>query len=58
MAARGYGAARRWTAVGVLVAALLALPAVIRQLPASDSAVSAAELRTKALATEFLGFSG
>jgi outer membrane lipoprotein-sorting protein len=58
MAARGYGAARRWTAVGVLVAALLALPAVIRLLPASDSAVSAAELRTRALATEFLGFSG
>ena len=58
MAARGYGAARRWTAVGVLVAALLALPAVIGALPASDSAVSAGDLRARALASEALSFSG
>jgi len=52
------GRAARWAAVAALVAVLLALPAVIRLLPASDAAVSAAELRTRALATETLGFSG
>ena len=58
MAARGHGAARRWAAVGALVAALLALPAVLRVLPVSDAAVSAADLRTRVLATESLAFSG
>ncbi|TFV89413.1 transcriptional regulator [Blastococcus sp. CT_GayMR16] len=58
MRARGHGAARRWAAVGVLIAALLALPAVIRTLPASDADVPAAELRARALASESLGFSG
>jgi outer membrane lipoprotein-sorting protein len=37
---------------------LLALPAVLRLLPASDAAVPAAELRTRALASASLGFSG
>ena len=58
MAARGHGAARRWVAVGVLIAALVALPAVIRALPASDAAVPAAELRARVLATGSVGFSG
>ena len=56
--ARRYGAGRRWAAVGALVVALLALPPLIRLLPASDADVSAAELRGRALATEALGFSG
>jgi outer membrane lipoprotein-sorting protein len=58
MRARGHGAARRWVAVGALIAALLALPAVIGALRVSDAAVSAAELRSRALATDSLGFSG
>jgi outer membrane lipoprotein-sorting protein len=58
MRASGHGAARRWAAVGVLVAALLALPAVIRTLPVSDAAVPAAELRARAMASESLRFSG
>ena len=58
MRARGYGAARRWAAVGVLIAALLALPTVIGALPTSDAAVPATELRDRALASESLGFSG
>jgi outer membrane lipoprotein-sorting protein len=58
MAARGYGAARRWALVGTLVVALLALPPLIRLLPASDADVSATDLRTRALTTEALGFSG
>ena len=58
MAGRRHGRAARWAAVAVLIAALLALPAVIRVLPVSDAAVPAAELRARALATESLGFSG
>jgi hypothetical protein len=58
MAARGHGAARRWAVVGALVVTLLALPPLIRLLPASDADLSAPELRAKALATEALGFSG
>jgi outer membrane lipoprotein-sorting protein len=58
MAARGYGASRRWAAVGALVASLLALPALIGALPASDSAVSAADLRARVLAGEAQSFSG
>ena len=53
-----HGTAARWAAVAALVLALLALPAVIGALPAHDAAVSAADLRTRALATESLGFSG
>ena len=44
-------AARRWAVVGALVVMLLALPPLIRPLPASDADISAAELRTRALAT-------
>lgn len=58
MAARGFGASRRWTVVGVLVATLLALPAALRALPVRDSDVSAADLRARSLASESLGFSG
>jgi len=58
MAARGHGAGRRWVVVGALVVTLIALPPLLRLLPASDRDVSAAELRTRALATEALGFSG
>ena len=58
VAGRRHGRAARWAAVAVLIAALLALPAVLRVLPVSDAAVPAAELRTRALATESLGFSG
>lgn len=58
MAARNHGAGRRWAVVGALVVALLALPPLIRLLPASDADVSAAELRTRALGTASLGFSG
>jgi len=58
MGARGHGAGRRWAVVGALVVTLIALPPLLRLLPASDRDVSAAELRTRALATEALGFSG
>ena len=58
MAARGFGARRRWAVVGALVVALLALPPLIRLLPATDADVTAGELRTRALATASLGFSG
>lgn len=58
MAAGGHGAARRWSAVGVLVAALVALPSVLGALPATDSAEPAADLRARALASGSLGFSG
>jgi len=53
-----HGRAARWAAVAVLVAVLLALPPVLRLLPASDAAVSATQLRSRALATSTLGFSG
>jgi len=58
VAGRRDGRAARWTAVAVLIAALLALPAVVRLLPVSDTAVPAAELRSRALTTESLPFSG
>jgi len=58
MAAGGHGAARRWTIVAVLVVGLLALPPVIRALPASDSGRSAADLRRAVLASGDVGFSG
>src|SRR3954471_13055950 len=58
MAARGHGAGRRWAVVGALVVTLIALPPLLRLLPASDRDVSATELRARALATEALGFSG
>jgi outer membrane lipoprotein-sorting protein len=56
--APGYGAARRWTVVGALVAVLVSLPALIGALPAADSAVSAADLRARVLASDRVAFSG
>ena len=58
MAGGRRGRAARWAAVAALVAVLIALPPVLRLLPASDAGVSAAKLRSRALATSALGFSG
>lgn len=58
MAARGSGAARRWSAVAGLVGVLVATPFVLGALPAADSAVSAADLRADVLASADVGFSG
>ena len=58
MAAGVRGAALRWSAVGALVAVLVALPVGIGLLPASDRAVPAAELRNAVLASDDVGFSG
>lgn len=58
MAGRRHGRAARWAVVGALVAVLLALPPVLRLLPASDAEVTSTQLRSRALATESLGFSG
>jgi hypothetical protein len=58
MAARGYGTGRRWALVAVLVAVLVALPLVLRVLPAADSATSAARLRAAVLASDRVQFSG
>src|SRR4051812_24094892 len=58
MAAPRTGAALRWSALAVLVAGLLALPAVIGALPASDAGVFAADLRAAVLAADDVGFSG
>src|SRR3954471_8218804 len=48
----------RWGIVAALVAVLAALPSVIGALPASDSGVSAPELRARVLASEGVEFSG
>jgi outer membrane lipoprotein-sorting protein len=58
MAARGQGAPARWTAVGLLVVALVALPSIVAGLPADDTDVSAAELRDAVLASADVGFTG
>jgi outer membrane lipoprotein-sorting protein len=58
MAARGRGALARWAAVGLLVAALVALPSVVAALPADDTEVPAAQLRAAVLASADVGFSG
>jgi outer membrane lipoprotein-sorting protein len=58
MAARGHGAARRWAAVAGLVGVLVATPFGIGALPASDSALSAADLRARVVAGADVGFSG
>ncbi|MGY1807458.1 sigma-E factor regulatory protein RseB domain-containing protein [Blastococcus sp. SYSU D00669] len=58
MLSRRRGAAGRWALVLALVAVLAALPSVVGALPAEDADVSAADLRTAALATADLGFSG
>ena len=56
--ARGNGAARRWALVVTLVAVLAALPALVGAWPAADDDRSAAELRTAALASVDVQFSG
>src|SRR3954465_3170875 len=48
----------RWGIVAALAAVLAALPSVIGALPASDSGVSAPELRARVLASDGVGFSG
>jgi hypothetical protein len=58
VATAGRGAALRWSVVGALVALLVTLPIGIGALPASDSAVPAAELRDAVLASDDVGFSG
>ncbi|MGY1772797.1 LolA family protein [Blastococcus sp. SYSU D00813] len=58
MARRGSGAAARWAVVGLLVAALVALPLVLRVLPARDRPLSADDLRAAVLAGADVGFSG
>lgn len=60
MAARGSGtgAARRWLVVLLAVAVLLALPALIGALPASDAGTPATQLRDRALASAGVAFSG
>ncbi|MCW2742036.1 MAG: putative sigma regulatory protein MucB/RseB [Blastococcus sp.] len=58
MAEHGHGAARRWVAVGALVAVLVALPVGIGALPAPDAAVSAADLKAAVLGAGDVGFSG
>ncbi|MGS0685554.1 LolA family protein [Nakamurella sp. GG22] len=56
--ARGNGAARRWALVATLVAVLAALPALVGAWPAADENRSAAELRTAALDSVDVPFSG
>ena len=58
VAAGRRGAALRWSAVGALVSVLVALPAGLAVLPASDTDVPAAELRDAVLASADVGFSG
>jgi hypothetical protein len=58
MAARGHGTARRWAVVAGLVAVLAATPPVLGALPASDAAVSAADLHAAVLASDDVGFTG
>ncbi len=52
------GARRRWGVVAVVVAVLVALPLVTRAWPAPDDSRSAARLRTAALASADVAFSG
>jgi outer membrane lipoprotein-sorting protein len=58
MSARGRGAGLRWSALAVLITALLALPAAIGALPASDARVSAGDLRAAVLGAGSVVFSG
>lgn len=58
MSGRGRAAAPRWAAVGVLVAVLVSLPAVVGALPVPDADVSATDLRAAALASDAVTFSG
>jgi outer membrane lipoprotein-sorting protein len=52
------GAPQRWISVGAVVAVLIALPLVIAAWPVTDQERSVAELRTAALASAELAFSG
>jgi len=56
--ARGNGAARRWALVVTLVAVIAALPALVGAWPAADDNRSAADLRTAALNSAAVTFSG
>jgi len=56
--ARGNGAGRRWALVGTLVAVLVALPALVGAWPAADDNRSADQLRSAALASVDVQFSG
>jgi len=58
MSDRGRAAAPRWAAVGVLVAVLVSLPAVVGALPVADTDVSASDLRAAVLASGSVGYSG
>ena len=58
MSDRGRAAAPRWAAVGVLVAVLVSLPAVVGALPVEDTDVSAADLHAAVLASGSVGYSG
>lgn len=58
MPSRGHGAGRRWAVVGLLVAVLAALPALLAARPAGDRPVPAARLRAAALASAGVAFSG
>ena len=58
MSDRGRAAAPRWAAVGVLVAVLVSLPAVVGALPVEDTDVSASDLRAAVLASGSVGYSG
>ncbi|SDF54856.1 sigma E regulatory protein, MucB/RseB [Blastococcus aurantiacus] len=58
MSDRGRAAAPRWAAVGVLVAVLVSLPAVVGALPVEDADVFAPDLRAAVLASDSVGYSG
>jgi outer membrane lipoprotein-sorting protein len=51
-------AAVRWTVVVALIAVLASLPTIVGALPASDTDVSAPELRAAVLASDTVAFSG
>jgi len=55
---RGNGAVRRWAIVIAVVTVLLARPAAVAAWPASNDDRSAADLRTAALASAAVPFSG
>ncbi|WP_236833989.1 transcriptional regulator [Blastococcus sp. KM273129] len=58
MASRARAAAPRWAVVGVVVAVLAALPAIVGALPVTDEPVPAAELRAAVLASAGVQYSG
>ncbi|MGY1985810.1 transcriptional regulator [Blastococcus sp. SYSU DS0669] len=58
MASGPRAAAPRWAVVGVVVAVLVALPALVGALPVADPPVPAAELRAAVLASDDVTYSG